>query len=154
MVFGLLEDKLDEVEAHIKQQGGSLCYRHVDVSNPDQMQAGFDWLIGRYNRLDYLFNNAGTTLLAELDEASLEQLHRLIDVNLKGVVTGIRHAYPLMKAAQRGHIINTASLAGVTGYPTSSVYAATKAAVIRLTDDLFSRRARRECTSLLPFQAT
>lgn len=64
-------------------------------------------------RLDLMFNNAGIGVAGEPEELLLEHWDRAIDVNLRGVVHGCHAAYPLMKQQGSGHIVNTASLAGL-----------------------------------------
>ena len=92
--------------------------------------------VSEYGRLHVMFNNAGIELhgpLAAMDEAA----HRdLLDVNVNGVFHGIKHAVPAMAAnpgPARGSIVNTASVAGLTGAPMLGSYAATKHAVVGLT---------------------
>jgi NADP-dependent 3-hydroxy acid dehydrogenase YdfG len=89
-------------------------------------------------RIDFLFNNAGVTLLGEAHKVPFERWKWLLDINLMGVVHGILPVYPIMIRQQGGHIINTASIAGVTGYATAAAYTASKAAVLELTRSLRS----------------
>ena len=88
-----------------------------------------------HGRLDLMFNNAGIGVGGEPEELSLEHWDRLIDVNLRGVLHGCRAAYPRMKAQpDGGHIVNTASLAGlVPGDGGSAPYAMTKFGVVGLS---------------------
>lgn len=89
-------------------------------------------------RIDYLFNNAGVTLLGEAQNIPFERWKWLLDINLMGVIHGILPVYPLMIRQQGGHIINTASIAGATGYATAAAYTASKVAVLELTRSLRS----------------
>lgn len=85
-------------------------------------------------RLDYLFNNAGIGVGGEPDELPLDHWNRAIDVNIKGVIHGCHAAYPLMKQQGFGHIVNTASLAGVVPVPGQlAAYSMTKFAVVGLS---------------------
>lgn len=84
-------------------------------------------------RLDLLFNNAGIGLGGETEELTLAHWDRIIDVNVRGVVHGVHAAYPLMVAQGSGHIVNTASLAGLTPAPGLTAYAMTKHAVVGLS---------------------
>nr|BFE81638.1 hypothetical protein GCM10020093_042390 [Planobispora longispora] len=68
-------------------------------------------------RLDFMFNNAGIAVGGTTDELTLDHWNRTIDVNLRGVVHGVHAAYPIMLEQGRGHIVNTASLAGLTPAP-------------------------------------
>lgn len=85
-------------------------------------------------RLDYLFNNAGIGVSGEPDELLLDHWNRAIDVNLKGVIHGCHAAYPLMRRQGFGHIVNTASLAGLVPVPGwLTPYSMTKFAVVGLS---------------------
>ncbi|MFB9723734.1 SDR family NAD(P)-dependent oxidoreductase [Planobispora longispora] len=84
-------------------------------------------------RLDFMFNNAGIAVGGTTDELTLDHWNRTIDVNLRGVVHGVHAAYPIMLEQGRGHIVNTASLAGLTPAPLMLPYTATKHAVVGLS---------------------
>lgn len=89
--------------------------------------------------IDYLFNNAGVTLLGEAQNLPFDRWKWLLDINLMGVVHGTHLIYPIMIAQGSGHIINTASIAGATGYATAAAYTTSKAAILE-----FSRSLRSE----------
>ncbi|MFC4061275.1 SDR family NAD(P)-dependent oxidoreductase [Planomonospora corallina] len=88
---------------------------------------------GEHGRLDFMFNNAGIAVGGTTDELTLEHWDRTIDVNLRGVVHGVHAAYPVMVEQGFGHIVNTASLAGLTPAPLMLPYTATKHAVVGLS---------------------
>lgn len=89
--------------------------------------------------IDFLFNNAGVTLLGEAHKIPFERWKWLMDINLMGVVNGTMLVYPIMISQGSGHITNTSSVAGATGYATAAAYTTSKAAVIE-----FSRSLRAE----------
>lgn len=97
-------------------------------------------LIGRvaddHGHLDLLFNNAGVGVWGDVADLTLAHWNRAIDVNLKGVVHGVVAAYPLMVRQGRGHIVNTASLAGLVPGPLLTPYAMSKHAVVGLSTGL------------------
>lgn len=93
-------------------------------------------------RLDCLFNNAGIGVSGEVRELSVEHFDRIVDVNIRGVVNGIVAAYPILVKQGRGHIVNTASLAGLTPVPLLVPYAMTKHAVVGLSTSLRLEAAR------------
>lgn len=86
--------------------------------------------------IDFLFNNAGVTQLGEAQNIPFERWKWVLDINLMGVIHGTLLVYPIMIAQGKGHIINTASVAGATGYATAAAYTASKAAVLEFTRSL------------------
>lgn len=90
----------------------------------------------RHGRLDFMFNNAGIGIYGEAYEIPLESWNRIIDINIRGVIHGIQGAYPIMIKQRSGHIINTASLAGLGAVPLFTPYSMTKHAVVGLTRSL------------------
>jgi len=102
--------------------------------------AAFSELVGRavtdHGRIDLLFNNAGVGMGGDVGDLSLVHWDRVIDVNLRGVVHGVAAAYPVMIRQGRGHIVNTASLAGLLPAPLLSPYAMTKHGVVGLSTSL------------------
>jgi NAD(P)-dependent dehydrogenase (short-subunit alcohol dehydrogenase family) len=85
-------------------------------------------------RLDLMFNNAGIALAGEPDELSPEQWERTLDVNLRGVLHGCLAAFPVMREQGRGHLVNTASIAGLLPCPgPMAAYATSKSAVVGLS---------------------
>jgi NAD(P)-dependent dehydrogenase (short-subunit alcohol dehydrogenase family) len=93
-------------------------------------------------RIDYLFNNAGIGIGGEIDSYTLDDWNDVFDVNLRGVVHGIQAVYPIMIRQRSGHIVNTASLAGLVAAPGSASYTATKHAVVGISKVLRVEAAR------------
>jgi short-subunit dehydrogenase len=87
-------------------------------------------------RIDYLFNNAGIGVGGEIDSYTLDDWNDVFDVNLRGVVHGIQAVYPIMIRQHSGHIVNTASMAGLVASPGSASYTATKHAVVAISKAL------------------
>ena len=112
--------------------------RMVDVTDRVAVQAAVDQVVAEHGRIDILVNNAGVMPLAFLadHERAAEAWDRCIDINLKGVLHGIYAVYDHMVRQGSGHIVNIASIYGNYGVAGAAVYAATKAAVISLTDSL------------------
>jgi len=88
-----------------------------------------------------MVNNAGIGVGGEASELTLAHWERVIDVNLRGVIHGVHAAYPVMIAQRSGHIVNTASLAGLMPSPWLTPYAMTKHAVVGLTLSLRAKAA-------------
>ncbi|MGH9029830.1 MAG: SDR family NAD(P)-dependent oxidoreductase [Acidimicrobiales bacterium] len=114
----------------------------LDVRDAD----AFTELVGRvssdHGHLDFLFNNAGVGVSGEVADLSLAHWERVLDVNLRGVVHGVLAAYPVMIRQHSGHIVNTASLAGLLPSPLLTPYAMTKHGVVGLSTSLRIEAAR------------
>lgn len=102
--------------------------------------AGFEALAGavesQHGRIDFLFNNAGIGVAGEVYDLTVAHWDRIIRVNLGGVIHGISAVYPRMVRRRSGHIVNTASLAGLGPAPLLTPYSATKHAVVGLSRSL------------------
>lgn len=111
----------------------------------------FSQVTGR--RLDVLFNNAGVGLGGLLEDMRDEDIDLVLDVNLKGVINGVRAALPLLRETPGARIVNTASVAGFIATPKISIYSATKFAVCGLTEALDAEFATYgiRVTSLMPW---
>jgi 3alpha(or 20beta)-hydroxysteroid dehydrogenase len=103
----------------------------VDVTDGDALGAALDSVATEHERIDVLVNNAGIFMEALIDDTSVHDLRKAFEVNALGVLEGIRRATAYMRPG--ASIINTASLAGQTGFPGYAAYSASKAAVVALT---------------------
>lgn len=121
------------VAAGIRSRGGRAEAMTVDVTRADDVRAAVEATAQAHGRLDYLFNNAGVGFCGEVRDTTLDQWRTVLDVNVNGVIHGIHAAYPIMVKQGRGHIVNTASLAGLVIAPTMAPYAASKYAVVGLS---------------------
>jgi 3-oxoacyl-[acyl-carrier protein] reductase len=111
-----------------------LC--QADVSHDLECHRLADAALGAWGRIDYLVNNAGTTVFttqADLDAIQAEDFRRIYDVNVIGAFQMVRAVAPAMKAAGRGAIVNVSSIAGLAGIGSSMAYAASKGALNTLT---------------------
>ncbi|MFL5801223.1 MAG: SDR family NAD(P)-dependent oxidoreductase [Roseiflexaceae bacterium] len=130
-----------DVAAAIRRRGGQAAAHTVDVADADSVKQLVQHTVAAHRRLDYLFNNAGIAVTADARDLRLEHWHQVIGVNLLGVIYGIQAAYPFMVQQGHGHIVNTASLAGLLPYPTNLPYATTKHAVVGLSLSLRAEAA-------------
>jgi NAD(P)-dependent dehydrogenase (short-subunit alcohol dehydrogenase family) len=129
-------------EATAAALGGRAHAVRVDVTDADQVQRLVDETVQREGRLDLMFNNAGIALFADARDTTLADWNRIIDVNLRGVVHGVAAAYPVMVRQGSGHIVNTASVAGLVPTPSMIAYVASKHAVVGLSLTLRAEAAR------------
>lgn len=113
----------------------------LDVTDAAAVQAAVDDVVERGGRLDLMFNNAGIVWGGDSELLTLDQWNAIIDVNIRGVVHGVAAAYPQMIRQGGGHIVNTASMAGLTAAGQITSYVMTKHAVVGLSLALRSEAA-------------
>lgn len=127
--------------AAISANGGEAEAACLDVTRPQEIQKVIQQTASQHGRLDYMFNNAGIATLGEARDMTPENWKRIIQVNLLGVVSGTVAAYSRMIKQGFGHIVNTASQAGL--YPVSGTtsYALTKHGIVGLSTSLRAEAA-------------
>jgi NAD(P)-dependent dehydrogenase (short-subunit alcohol dehydrogenase family) len=108
----------------------------LDVTDFQAVKALVETTASRHGRLDYIFNNAGIVVGGEVRDVSIDDWRDVVNVNLFGVVNGVAAAYPLMVEQGHGHIINTASIAGLIPFPVQVSYVASKYGVVGLSNAL------------------
>lgn len=159
------QQALDATVAEFKAAGVEVIGRRTDVSRSAEVQALADAALAAFGQVDLLFNNAGVAPGGLVWERTEEDWNWMLGVNLHGVIHGVRIFTPLMLAAAaadpdyRGHIVNTASIAGLTTAPTLGPYCVSKHAVVALTEalhlDLDLVSEQLHCSVLCPsFVAT
>lgn len=112
------------------------AYRRMDVRSQQDWDATLAWVREEWGRLDILCNNAGVATGGRIDVEAMADWERVLDINLLGVVRGCQTFVPLMKEQRSGHLVNTASLAGLVHGPGMSSYNVTKAGVVALSETL------------------
>lgn len=124
----------------------------MNVQDSTSIKLALEKIIAQYGRVDVLVNNAGMGLAAPLEELEMEPIDRIMDVNLKGPIRVMQQVLNIMHKQQFGRIINVASLAGDNGLPFRSIYSASKAALMRVTESLRLelRHTPIQCTTLSP----
>jgi NAD(P)-dependent dehydrogenase (short-subunit alcohol dehydrogenase family) len=133
----------EAVAGSVVAGAGRVSATVLDVRDADAVSALVQEVAAQYGKLDLIFNNAGIAVGGQVDELTLEHWNRVIDVNLRGVVHGVHAAYPLMLRQGHGHIVNTASLAGLVPGPGLAPYASAKHAVVGLSLSLRAEGASR-----------
>ena len=113
--------------------GAQAIAAKVDVRDAAAVQAVVDETVEKHGRLDIMVNNAGIAVGGDALELTLAHWDRIIDINLRGVIHGIQAAYPVMARQRSGHIVNTASMAGLTAPAYLAPYVAVKHAVVGLS---------------------
>jgi NAD(P)-dependent dehydrogenase (short-subunit alcohol dehydrogenase family) len=129
------EGRVKAVAEEIKALGAEATPYVVDSTNRDAMRKFADDVFAVAGRVDILHNNAGIGGSGAFEEITLEHWERVININLWGVIYGLHFFLPKMIAqGGGGHVINTASAAGLMGFPKMGAYAATKFAVVGLSE--------------------
>ena len=129
-------DRLKSLADELSHNGGKAIAVPTDVTQYEQVKRLVDAAVQTYGRVDVMINNAGLMPHSPLERLKIDDWNRMIDVNLKGVLYGIAAALPYMKQQKAGHIINVSSVAGHKVRPGSAVYAATKTAVLVISEGL------------------
>ncbi|ULE31387.1 SDR family NAD(P)-dependent oxidoreductase [Mycobacterium sp. IDR2000157661] len=133
----------DAAERTAGALGGNVRAQRLDVTDAAAVQSVVDDVVARTGRLDLMFNNAGIVWGGDTELLTLDQWSAIIDVNIRGVVHGVAATYPLMVRQGHGHIVNTASMAGLTAAGQVTSYVMTKHAVVGLSLALRSEAAAR-----------
>ena len=126
----------EEAAAAIRATGKKAQALKLDVRDAPAVDSLLRDTFERAGRLDYLFNNAGIGIAGPFEKHTLEDWDQIIGVNFRGVIHGVQGAYPIMQRQGFGHIVNTASLAGLVPSAGMVTYTATKHAVVGLSTAL------------------
>ena len=129
-------DRIEALAAALTRAGGKAFALQTDVTQSAQVKKLVESAVAHYGRIDVMINNAGLMPHSPLNRLKIDDWDRMIDVNIKGVLYGIAAALPYMQQQKSGHIINVSSVAGHKVRPGSAVYAATKHAVLALSEGL------------------
>src|SRR2546426_2576628 len=134
------QDALDQASAELKATGAEVLSFKLDVASAEQMEAMGRAVFERFGAPHFVFNNAGVGSGGLIWENSLKDWEWVLGVNVMGVVHGVRIFTPMMLEAAakdptwQGHIVNTASMAGLLNPPNMGVYNVSKHAVVALSE--------------------
>lgn len=144
MVADINGDGAQQVADHLNSLGAGKAFAAaLDVIDAEAVAELYRSVKSDHGRLDLVFNNAGIAVGGLAENLTLDHWNKTIDINLKGVVHGVHAAYPIMLEQGSGHIVNTASLAGLVPMPMGIPYTATKHAVVGLSLGLRAEAATR-----------
>src|SRR5919112_6407816 len=131
VVSDISEQSVRETARRIEELGGGALAVACDVTRSEDVKAALDQTIETFGRLDVAFNNAGveqaTAAAADITE---EEWDRIVNINLRGGVLGMKYEIPPMLEPGGGAIVNTSSGAGVKGFPGGAAYVAAKHGVV------------------------
>lgn len=137
MLADIDDQGLREAEESLRAAGIDVAEVHCDITDIASIQSAADATINRFGKVHLLANNAGVFLEGGAGEIPLERWRWAIDVNFASVVYGVETFLPLIRShGEGGHIINTASMAGLVGFAGLASYVATKHAVFGYTESI------------------
>jgi 3(or 17)beta-hydroxysteroid dehydrogenase len=144
----VLDERGDETARAIAGSDNAAIYKHLDVTREEEWEAVIAATVSHFGGLDILVNNAGLFLGKDIEEASLDEWHRLCAVNLTGVFLGTKLALPALrerarKSAHGSAIVNLASVAGLVGSQLDPLYSMTKGGVTLFTKSTALEFARK-----------
>ncbi|HOV93107.1 MAG TPA: SDR family oxidoreductase [Candidatus Kapabacteria bacterium] len=125
-----------KVVDEIKQLSGDGLALKVDVTLEDDIKNMVKATLDKFGRIDILVNNAGIFIQEPLDTMDTSKIDKILDINLRGTIIANKYVIPTMKSQNYGKIVNLCSIAGFVAFPNSSVYCATKGAILNLTREL------------------
>lgn len=132
------QDNLDREAKRLNSKyAGEAVPFLTDVTKEDQVQKLIMSAKKNAGHLDFVFNNAGIGMTIPTEMVTFEIWKKVVDINLWGVIYGTYHAIPIMREQKSGHIVNTASIAGLVPLPYQALYASTKSAVKTMTESLY-----------------
>lgn len=133
IITGRREAKLKETQQEAQKKGLKIDYIASDVSNEGDCKASVDFAIGKYGRIDILFNNAGVLYPGTTHETDTETWEKIFDTNVNGTYFMSKYVIPHMLRQGKGSIVNNSSVGGLNGFPGLAAYTASKGAVSLLT---------------------
>jgi NAD(P)-dependent dehydrogenase (short-subunit alcohol dehydrogenase family) len=131
--IGIAQELAQRLNGGIRQAPAKAHAIELDVRDYPAFERAVTEVVQQSGRIDYLFNNAGIGVGGEVDSYTIDDWNDVFEVNLGGVVHGIQAVYPVMIRQRCGHIVNTASLAGLVAAPGSASYTAAKHAVVGIS---------------------
>ena len=134
-------------------RGAQVSFLELDVSSEASWKAALMAIVAEAGGLDILVNNAGINIRKDIEEMEVEDLDKMLAVNVRGPFLGIKHSLPLFRRRGGGSIVNMSSVCGLVGHKyTNEAYTATKGALTLLTKSVASRHAKDNirCNSVHP----
>ncbi len=152
VVAGRNTVKNSAAEAELQDLGAETASVAVDVARATSCQAMVEAAVNRFGRLDILINNAGTNIRKRPEDYALDEWHTVLETNLTSAFVCAQAAYPEMRKAGGGKIINIGSMLSIFGAPWAPAYAASKGGIVQLTKSLATAWAENniQVNAILP----
>ena len=129
-------DRLERLAAELRAKGAEVAIYPLDVTDAPAVRRMVDAVATRFGAVDVLVNNAGRGLAATFEDTTPEEFRALLELNLIATVTASQAVLPLMRRQGRGHILNVSSVVGRRSLPGRAAYAATKFAMVAVSESL------------------
>lgn len=120
----------------LRSAGCQVQTRALDVTDFAAVSELVGEVAAEHGHLDYIFNNAGVSVMGAVEDLTLQDWHEVINVNLFGAINGSTAAYPVMIKQGTGHIVNTCSVAGLVPFPGEMPYTTSKYGILGLSNAL------------------
>lgn len=132
--YGHNEDLMNQTREELKEYIDKMIFIKADISDEKEVIDMFKVIKDKYNKLDYLVNNAGTNIDDFIESFNIDDFKHVIDVNLIGKVICTKHAIPLLRNSNKSSIVNIASRLGTKPCEEASAYCAAEAGIINFTE--------------------
>ena len=132
VIAGEIDKPLKDTVNEINSEGGRAEYITTDISYSDQVNKLINTVIDKHGKLDIYIANAAVGMGKQITETSDEDVHKLVDVNVKGTYFQLRKATEIMKKQGYGNIVAMSSISGDVGHADMTLYCSTKAAITNL----------------------
>ncbi len=133
----VLPGGLEETRDLLKPMGVNVSLHEVDVSDKDRMKTFSEEVIEEHQHVNILINNAGIASGVTFEDQSLKDFHKVMNINLYGVIYGCKYFLPLLKKEKESHVVNICSIIGLCGNPMLVSYCTSKFAVRGFSESLY-----------------
>ena len=127
-------EALERVQKEIQSSGGKSVVIPTDIQDEKQVHNLVQKTLEIWGQIDVLVNNAGITYCGSFVEMTMDQIRNIVETNLMGTILCIKEVLPHLRSKRQGHIVNVSSILGKRAVPNQAVYAATKYALIGLSE--------------------
>ncbi|MDH3295144.1 MAG: SDR family oxidoreductase [Acidimicrobiia bacterium] len=153
VIWGTNQDKLERARSELAGFGGQVVTQRIDVSDEEQVIAGFGVAVDRLGKVDAVFANAGVSGGGRFVDQTLDDWHQVLSVNLEGTFFTLREAARhMIDTGNGGSLIGVSSVSAIHGAPMAQPYAASKAAILAVMRGLAVELARYRirCNTIVP----
>ncbi len=145
MMADIEDGPLQREAAALKAQGGEVAAMQLDVTRMEAVHAAAKRTVGTFGKVHVLCNNAGIGVFGKSETANIRNWQWVIDVNLWGVIYGLQAFVPLILShGEEGHVVSTASMAGMVGLAGAGPYNATKFAVVGIMETMMAENRKSQ----------